>query len=84
MTYEEVEALQKGDRVAVHTGVGKYRPGTVRSTATLMSGPSLWIAFDDDPKGHSTNVTTGMQFYKEAWDGTLLALKFRTVDESNE
>lgn len=79
MSYQEVEALKKGDRVAVHQFWGNlYRPGTVTGSTTLLGGPSLWIQYDGDSA--STNVATGMQFTEDAWNESWSAHTFGHVD----
>lgn len=79
MSYTEVEALKKGDRVAVHQSWGYlYRPGTVTGTGTLNGGPSLWIRYDDDTA--STNVSTGMQIAEENWNQSTVSSRFAHIE----
>lgn len=79
LTYEEVEALKKGDRLAVRNMSTEYKwePGTVTSVGTLLSSPSIWVQFDKDHKQHSINIATGMQFKKVHWEQSNSAELFK-------
>ena len=66
LTYEEVAALTKHDRVVIREDfTGRHIPGTITGSGTFNASPSLWIKFDGDT--HQTNIPTGMQFTKDAW-----------------
>lgn len=86
LTYEEVEALEKGDQVKVFLELrsGLYYRGIVVGKGTLAGGPSLWIHFDDQPATASTNIATGMQFTKQFWSELPLSRKFRRVPLQEE
>lgn len=80
LTYEEVAALSKNDRVLVRDDfTGNYIPGTVTGTGTLNSSPSLWIQFDGTT--HQTNIPTGMQFTKQGWYEMECSNKFKKVPD---
>lgn len=69
LTYEEVEALKQGDRLAVRnwTTNFKWEPGTVTGKGTLSGVPSIWVKFDRINNHHSVNISTGTQWKKEFW-----------------
>ena len=82
LTYEEVEALTKGDRLLVKLDFdNRYYPATVVGNGTLASSPSIWIDLDDDKPGVAINITTGMQFNKVAWNESSCNYRFKRIDE---
>ena len=86
LSYEEVEALEKGDQVKVFLELrsDQYHRGTVVGKGTLAGGPSLWIHFTGQPATVSTNIATGLQFTKEFWSDLPLSRRFRRVSVQEE
>jgi len=76
LTYEEVSALKKGDRIQVRVD-GKFVSGTITGIGTLLTVASIWVEFDNDKLGVSTNIITGISTSKEFWQQTGLPYKFK-------
>lgn len=87
MTYSEMNALIKGQRLHVYDGFG-WKKGTFQGHIN-GADTAAWIAFDERQKAPGglicTKVFTGLQFTEEYWNESYKNQKFKrlTEDELN-
>lgn len=83
MTYSEMNALVRGERLSVFHD-GEWRKGTFNGFIPGADA-AMWFAFDErqqQPGGMiCTRVYTGMQFTEDYWNTEYPDTKFRRLSE---
>ena len=88
MTYDQMAALEKGDRLQVWQE-GQWKSGTFWGSVN-GADPAMWFAFDERQQAPGsktcTKIYTGMQFTPEYWNDSTRPQLFREIpeDELNE